>query len=279
MNDTLKQQDQGNDPGSETSRIKNTPGMRLRTLRNEKGLTQMQVADALHLTVHYVNALEQDEYQKLPGKIFVKGYFRTYAQLLGTNADAIIKSFEELCELREDYQIQKDNSLRKKKSHDHSRFWLVTAGILIIGAVFASWWFWGRGQQLQAAVPSIVPDYISAFESGLRQVNESLAVVSENKVQNQITADAVVLEVGEYASSLSPDNSRHTDSGGFADKENINVQSVPELPTFNTSDVPVEKQMNDPVRISEEVSENVPGSTLEIVREIELRQTVSSLEG
>ena len=57
-----------------------TPGAMLRQAREAAGLTHAAVGEALHLTVHYIKALENDDYNKLPGQLFVKGYMRTYAR-------------------------------------------------------------------------------------------------------------------------------------------------------------------------------------------------------
>ncbi len=45
-----------------------------------------------------LNALEQDDYKSLPEATFIKGYYRSYAKYLNTDATAIIQRFDEsLC--------------------------------------------------------------------------------------------------------------------------------------------------------------------------------------
>jgi cytoskeleton protein RodZ len=65
------------------------PGRRLRIARQAKGLSQNDVASHLHLSVAIVQALEQDEHDRLPGAVFVRGYLRNYARLLGLNDDSL----------------------------------------------------------------------------------------------------------------------------------------------------------------------------------------------
>lgn len=43
-----------------------------------------------------LNALEQDDYKSLPEATFIKGYYRSYAKYLNTDATAIIQRFDEI---------------------------------------------------------------------------------------------------------------------------------------------------------------------------------------
>lgn len=58
-------------------------GARLRAARQQRGMTTENVAKQLRLDVTVVNALENDDREHLPAPIFVQGYLRSYARLLG----------------------------------------------------------------------------------------------------------------------------------------------------------------------------------------------------
>jgi len=91
MNDTTGT---GNTPESQGQAPVQKPGDLLRSKREAAGMSQAQVGEALHLTVHYIKSLESDEYSKLPGLTFVKGYFRSYARLLKLDEAAILDCYE-----------------------------------------------------------------------------------------------------------------------------------------------------------------------------------------
>ncbi|HBP99733.1 MAG TPA: DUF4115 domain-containing protein, partial [Gammaproteobacteria bacterium] len=55
-----------------------------------------EVADTLHITVHYVNALEHDQYDKLPGEIFAKGYMKRYAETLALDQAEVLAAYAEV---------------------------------------------------------------------------------------------------------------------------------------------------------------------------------------
>ncbi len=71
-----------------------TVGARLRLAREEKGLSLHQVADVLRLKASQVYALEEGDYDSLPGQTFVTGFLRSYANLLNLDAVAIVDVYK-----------------------------------------------------------------------------------------------------------------------------------------------------------------------------------------
>ncbi len=67
-------------------------GRTLAQAREARGLSQADVADKLKLTSRQIEALEADEYDKLPAMVFVRGFIRNYARLVGLDAEALVQS-------------------------------------------------------------------------------------------------------------------------------------------------------------------------------------------
>jgi cytoskeleton protein RodZ len=58
------------------------PGQLLRAEREALGVTVREVAETLNLSTTVIQALEGDQYERLPGVVFARGYIRAYARLL-----------------------------------------------------------------------------------------------------------------------------------------------------------------------------------------------------
>jgi cytoskeleton protein RodZ len=71
-------------------------GRRLAHAREARKLTIQKVADSLHLDVRMVEALERDDRAALPSPIFVKGYLRGYAGLVGLPAEELVSEYTAL---------------------------------------------------------------------------------------------------------------------------------------------------------------------------------------
>jgi cytoskeleton protein RodZ len=122
------------------------PGDMLRVARETKGLSQTAVSEALHLTVHYVKSLENDDYAKLPGLTFVKGYFRAYARYLRMDVEEVMACYEEYLKQSGNLSAASEQQFRIRKRGDQALLWAVMSGVVLIVALATGWWFFGREQ-------------------------------------------------------------------------------------------------------------------------------------
>ena len=67
----------------------------LRTTRETKGLSLAQVEEITRIRRKILEVLEQGAYDQLPAPVFVKGFLRNYANLLGLNPEEIIQQYKE----------------------------------------------------------------------------------------------------------------------------------------------------------------------------------------
>ena len=62
--------------------------------RQELEISIEEVAGSLNLGVDAIQALESDDYDRLPGTTFVKGYIRSYAKLLKLDAENLMDNID-----------------------------------------------------------------------------------------------------------------------------------------------------------------------------------------
>lgn len=82
------------------------PGERLRCARLAAGLELAAVATRLHLDEGMVEYLERDQYDLLPERVFVQGYVRNYARLVGLPPESVLKQLDEHCPVSEERQFE-----------------------------------------------------------------------------------------------------------------------------------------------------------------------------
>ena len=68
-------------------------GERLSAARKEHMLTAESVAEELKLDVSIIEAMERDDKSALPAAIFVQGYLRLYARLVGLPEDQLVRDY------------------------------------------------------------------------------------------------------------------------------------------------------------------------------------------
>lgn len=81
-------------PGAESATHTASPGILLSNERVKRGLSLQEVADRLKLSRKQLEAIENDEYDKLPGPAFARGFVRNYAKLLGLDVALLNASLD-----------------------------------------------------------------------------------------------------------------------------------------------------------------------------------------
>ncbi len=67
-----------------------SPGRCLRLARESRGLSIADVTQAIKFGSRQIDALERDDFDKLPGNTFVRGLIRSYAKLLRIEAEPLL---------------------------------------------------------------------------------------------------------------------------------------------------------------------------------------------
>lgn len=116
-----------------------TVGETLAEARERLGLSEKDVADRLHITMHYVRALESNSYEKLPGAVFAKGYIRSYAELLGLQSKDLLARYDEhTSQQRAD--IEEATRIKaRRRSKDRNRPIVIVSAIVFVGGFLALW--------------------------------------------------------------------------------------------------------------------------------------------
>lgn len=79
---------------AEPSAPKPSVGERLRAGREALGMEAGEVASALKLSKHQVEALEAGDWSRLPGNTFVRGFVRNYARVVKLDAATLLPDLE-----------------------------------------------------------------------------------------------------------------------------------------------------------------------------------------
>jgi len=117
------------------------PGRRLKALREAQELDIGRVATLLHLSLDKLEALEADDYQRLPGSVFTQGYIRNYARLLGVPVEPLLKAYHQTGVDDGVIPTLKISQVRHEVHSSHFLVRLMT-WIIVIGliALVVVWW-------------------------------------------------------------------------------------------------------------------------------------------
>lgn len=207
------------------------PGRHLFEAREARGLTREGVASQLRLNVRLITALEEDDYDALPGPTYTSGYLRSYARLLELPEDSFVASAQ--AKHQPPPLVSTSASIREISSSDGiARL----ATFLIVGVIIVSvamWWL-GRQEEIEpeADLPVAEMDEVQV-DTAATELNESLAGSTETPEP--------VEESGKEMSSQSGD-SPDTETGTSV----AETESEQQLATADVSPEPVAESKPTP---------------------------------
>ena len=73
-----------------------TIGERLRLAREERGIPLREVADQTRVSIHYLEAIEANEFNRLPGGIYTRGFLKAYARYVKVDEKEALEGYSRL---------------------------------------------------------------------------------------------------------------------------------------------------------------------------------------
>ena len=211
--------------------LSTSPGQFLSAERERLGLSQKDVADQLHITVHYVKAIESDAYEKLPGTIFAKGYMKRYAEILGIEEVQVLNKFENFQQAQQEHEKEVTRITRRKHQARNLNFALVS--VVLFTGIFAGLWFWNSATNNQL--------------DSIQTASEVAAATGDNQVPTPQPPNPVINnESPEPELNAEPETIAITNSANLVEDSNSDANSLPtEIPqdaadTINEGDLQTE---------------------------------------
>lgn len=116
------------------------PGAQLAAQRILKDYSQEYVAGKLHLRVNIIELLEADDYEHMPEAVFIKGYLRAYAKLLGVDSDSLLQAFHQHYSNNKRSDKALWQSKRQSNKAEYAIRWATIAFSLAVLVAVGMWW-------------------------------------------------------------------------------------------------------------------------------------------
>ena len=124
-------------------------GARLKEAREEKGISLESLEETTKIQKRYLQAIEEENFNILPGKFYARAFIKEYALAVNLNVDELFEEYEEdLPKPEEQASTQYTRMQRTRREPNLSKnsalFSIVPTIIvvlLIIGVIFAVWFF------------------------------------------------------------------------------------------------------------------------------------------
>jgi cytoskeleton protein RodZ len=122
-------------------------GENLRLAREARGVALRDISEQTRISMRYLEAIEADDYGRLPGGIFTRSFIRAYAKFIAYNEDQAMEEYGRT--LSERGVADEDASPKPYKSlvytddggmHNRSRFTTILLAIVILAVLSLCVW-------------------------------------------------------------------------------------------------------------------------------------------
>lgn len=120
--------------------VKKGPGELLQVARIEQNISIDDIARQMNLNAKILHSIEEDDYSDIQSPIFVRGYLRTYARLVGLDEDLMIKLFGDFYRQADPSIKSIGNTTPEISSNDIRVKWMTYAVIIGLVALLSVWW-------------------------------------------------------------------------------------------------------------------------------------------
>jgi cytoskeleton protein RodZ len=111
-------------------------------LRRERELRRISlddVAERTKISRRYLEAIEEERYDRLPGETFVRGFIRSYAQSVGLDPADTLLMYNQSRMVHERPPLWTERTSPARHAwNEPSLLWLLVAGAVIVGGVLVS---------------------------------------------------------------------------------------------------------------------------------------------
>jgi cytoskeleton protein RodZ len=154
------------DAGARPARDQGSFGAWLRTQREARGVTMQAIVDASKISQRYLEALESDRFDVLPAPVFVRGFLREYARVVGLDGDEVVNFYLLAQPARSVERAGEGRAAPARSERSPARHGaLIGYGVLLAAllAVFVgvaaaiSWWAGRRAERSPPAASTAAP--------------------------------------------------------------------------------------------------------------------------
>jgi cytoskeleton protein RodZ len=111
-------------------------------LRRERELRYISlddVAERTKISRRYLEAIEEGQYDRLPGETFVRGFIRSYAQSVGLDPEDTLLMYNQSRIVHGALPLRTERTFPARRTwNERSLLWLLLAGVVIVSGVLVS---------------------------------------------------------------------------------------------------------------------------------------------
>jgi len=222
-----------------------TIGVILRGAREANGESIEDVARLLRINWRYLQALEEGEFDELPGMVFALGFIRTYADHLGVDSASIVTQYKALSSAKDSKSLLDFPEPIPESGMPGGA--IMFAGIVVAILAYGGWYLATEENSFLARMVSPVPEYLGGTTDQDASDGETMAQPVEQGVPEEATEAVTEEAVEEVVEGVAEQPQEVVAEEAAAPVEDVApvVEAIVEPVTEAVTETPVEVVATD----------------------------------
>jgi cytoskeletal protein RodZ len=163
-------------------------GEKLRLAREARGIALREISEQTRISIRYLEAIETDDYKRLPGGIFNRSFIRAYAKFVGVDEHGALEDYSRTLRERGESDddgskthhslVYTDDGAANSRSHLKTLILAIVILAVLSLAVWAGLHFYQQRQQQRSAIQQH-PQFVLA--NSPRMLNNSVLEIAKEK--------------------------------------------------------------------------------------------------
>ena len=191
-------------------------GSYLKAERELRGVTLEELHAKTKIPIHFLHALEKNKFDELPEQVFIKGYIRSFAKVIGANEDEVLSTYIDITKTAPSTDI-KNQTIPKQNSYNVDPKFVF---ILFFIILFLSGAVWG------------VNTLIRNFNTESKGSSPSVSQQKKNKIKKKLKNSPTTKEPANNEAPTEPTTSELSEKAPM-----INPKIIIETPSKNITTI------------------------------------------
>ena len=176
-------------------------GAHLKSERELRGVTIDEVASKTKIHARYLHALENNQFEKLPGEVFINGFIRSMAKVIGADENELLSAYSDIIKQSPNEDKYLSTPTKEKPKININFILILSLIILFFGG--AIWGLKLSFQKDNKVLPESTPQVLNSKQttSGETNLDNLSAIIPKNK---KPTSSLNETDVAPKTSSATP---------------------------------------------------------------------------
>jgi cytoskeletal protein RodZ len=162
-------------------------GQKIKEARESLGLTIDDIKVKTKIRSRYLNALEEDNYDVIPGEAYVKVFIKSYARYVGLDGDELANEYQEIIdqEKKSEEEILNEKQQKKSSLFQNKLFKIVIIIVFIVLIIFTIYNLFINDKTEESKIEELKKDTREISTSINKESNQN--VLAELNINNDNT--------------------------------------------------------------------------------------------